>query len=389
MTVALDLVGFGIVIPVLPLYAKDFGASPFVIGLLLAGYSLGQFLGAPVLGRLSDRLGRKPVLLLAVAGSALGNLVTGMAGSLAVLFVARLIDGLSGASVAVANAAVADLAPPAQRTRLFGMLGAAFGIGFVVGPAIGGLASFGGRSLPFYVAAGLAVLNGLLAWRRVPETRPGARPARQSVGAPQGRVAAAAALFKRRDRLSKLVLVSTIGVFAFTALESTFSLMTHARLGLGPAGVAVAFVCMGVLLTVLQAGATAKVVRKLGDVPTVRVALLCNLAGFLVLALGWSWPGVVLGTGFLVTGQGLLTPALSTAIAGDASESQRGFVFGVQQSAGALARVAGPLVALGLFGRVGVGAPYVVAALAVVVGLVVAARLLPRPASAGSSGSVS
>ncbi|MFN0091234.1 MAG: MFS transporter, partial [Acidimicrobiales bacterium] len=176
--VALDLVGFGIVLPILPLYAERFGASPSVIGLVLAAYSVGQLVGAPILGRLSDRYGRKPVLLLALAGSSLGHLVTGLAGSVWVVLAARAVDGLSGGSVSVAQAAVADLAPPAARARLFGLLGVAFAVGFVVGPALGSLAALGGPRLPFFLAAGLSGLNALTGLRRLPETRPaGAAPA--------------------------------------------------------------------------------------------------------------------------------------------------------------------------------------------------------------------
>ena len=143
-TVALDLIGFGIVVPILPRYAERFGASGLTVGFLFASFSLAQFVMAPVLGRLSDRIGRKPVIVISLLGTAVGSFVTGAAGALWVLFLGRVIDGGSGASLAVAQAAVADIAPPPDRPRLMGMLGAAFGIGFVVGPAFGGLAALGG-----------------------------------------------------------------------------------------------------------------------------------------------------------------------------------------------------------------------------------------------------
>ncbi|MCL1599654.1 MAG: MFS transporter, partial [Actinomycetia bacterium] len=149
-SVALDLLGFGIIIPILPLYASDFGASPFVIGLLLASYSLAQFIFSPIWGRVSDKAGRKPVLVVTLVGSAIGSLVLGLAGSILVLFVGRIIDGISGASVAVARAVVADTADEKDRPRLMGYLGAAFGIGFVLGPALGGLAGLFGPRVPFF-----------------------------------------------------------------------------------------------------------------------------------------------------------------------------------------------------------------------------------------------
>src|SRR5687768_15824024 len=176
--VALDLVGFGIVLPILPLYAERFDASPATIGLLVASFSLAQFVFSPIWGRVSDRVGRKPVLVLSLAGTAVGSLLTGLAGSLWLLFAARILDGISGASVSVAQASVTDLAPPSERPRLLGLLGAAFGLGFVAGPAIGALAALGGPEVPFLVAAALAAVNAVVAAVRLPETRPPTRSGR-------------------------------------------------------------------------------------------------------------------------------------------------------------------------------------------------------------------
>ncbi|MEK7409962.1 MAG: MFS transporter, partial [Actinomycetota bacterium] len=143
-TVALDMVGFGIVAPILGRYADRYGASGFEVGLLFASFSLAQMVFAPILGRWSDRIGRKPVLIISLLGSAIGSFITGAAGALWVLFAGRLIDGASGASISVAQGAVTDIATPQQRARMLGLLGMAFGVGFVVGPALGGLASLGG-----------------------------------------------------------------------------------------------------------------------------------------------------------------------------------------------------------------------------------------------------
>ncbi|HWW52785.1 MAG TPA: MFS transporter, partial [Acidimicrobiales bacterium] len=169
-TVALDLVGFGIILPVLPLYARKFHATPGLIGLLVASFSVAQLLCSPLWGRLSDRIGRKPVLIVSLLGTAVGSLLTGLAGGLVLLFLGRLVDGGSGASVSVAQASVADLAAPKERARLLGLLGAAFGLGFVLGPALGGLLSLVSPRLPFFVAAALAGGNAIVALRRLPET---------------------------------------------------------------------------------------------------------------------------------------------------------------------------------------------------------------------------
>ncbi len=181
-TVALDLIGFGIVLPILPLYAERFGASATTIGILLATFSIAQLLLAPVWGRISDRVGRKPVILISLFGTAAGSFLTGAAGSLPMLFLGRLVDGASGASVSVAQAAVADVAEPSERPRLLGLLGAAFGVGFVAGPALGALAALGGPHVPFYLAGCVALVNALVAIRRLPETAPLGR--RIDVGSP-------------------------------------------------------------------------------------------------------------------------------------------------------------------------------------------------------------
>src|SRR6478672_9886731 len=186
-TVAIDLIGFGIVVPILGQYAERFGASGFTVGLLFAVYSLAQLVGAPLLGRLSDHIGRKPVIVIALLGTAVGSFITGAAGALWVLFVGRIIDGASGGSLSVAQAAVADLAPPEERPRLLGLLGAAFGVGFVMGPAIGGLAALGGAHVPFFVAAIIAGVNAVVAARRLPETHPlRSRSAASASGASAG-----------------------------------------------------------------------------------------------------------------------------------------------------------------------------------------------------------
>jgi multidrug resistance protein len=164
--VALDLVGFGVVFPLLPIYSERFGASPAVATLLITSFSAAQLVCAPLWGRLSDRVGRKPILLLSLVGTCIGSLVTGLAGALWVLFLGRVIDGISGASISVAQASVTDLAPPSQRARLLGLLGAAFGVGFVAGPALGALAALRGPHVPFLVASVLAGVNAIVAWRR-------------------------------------------------------------------------------------------------------------------------------------------------------------------------------------------------------------------------------
>lgn len=347
--VAMDLLGFGIIIPLLPLYAERFGAGPVLIGMLFASYSLSQFLLAPVWGKLSDRVGRKPVLLLTIAGSAIGSLMLGLAGSLVALFAARIVDGASGASVAVARATVADVAEPSDRPRLMGLLGAAFGIGFVLGPALGGAAALFEPSTPFFVAAVVSTINLVITWRRLPETRKRQRPLDSPEKAPLPRNA------------SRLVLITFVGVVAFSAFETTFALLSEERLALSDSAIALIFAGLGVVLVATQGALVGPVTRRVGEMNVIRLGLWLNVVGFLLLALGGGWSGLVSGLVCLAVGQGLLTPNLSSAISGIVPNDRVGYALGVQQSAGGLARVVGPLIGGSLF-ALAIGLPYLVAA---------------------------
>ncbi len=408
-TVAVDLIGFGIVLPILPQYAERFGVGAAVIGLLSASFSLMQLVFAPLWGRLSDRVGRKPILLVSLFGTAAGSLLTGLAPALWVLFLGRIIDGISGASVSVAQASVADLASPKQRARLMGLIGAAFGVGFVIGPTIGALAALGGPKTPFFVAAAIALVNGVVALFRLPETahgvagHPKARP--DAVAARQAEFAAEAAAEVEaieaepslegpglaepahlglhhathtsevvRMVIVRLIVVSFIGVVAFSGFEATFSLLANERFGLHLSSTAAVFAGIGVVLVGVQGGLVGPVTHRLGEMRTIRFGLFANVLGLGTLAIDLGWPGLVLALVLLTVGQGLLTPTLSAAIAGR-SGRDTGVWLGWQQSAGGLARVVGPIAAGALFQWAGAGWPYALGAVLALAAL----ALLPRP----------
>ncbi len=377
-TVALDLVGFGIVVPILGRYATRFGAGGLAVGLLFASFSLAQFVCAPLLGRLSDRIGRRPVLLLSLFGTALGSFVTGAAGALWVLFVGRIIDGASGASVSVAQSAVTDVVSPEERPRALGLLGAAFGVGFVLGPAIGGLASLGGPHVPFYLAGGLALVNALVALRRLPETlqrAPDAPPARRDV---------------RVTRLWSIAVATFAAVCAFSGFEATFALLSEERFDLNEGGVAAVFVGIGVVLVVVQAGLFRRVVPMLGQVRTLEVGLALNVAGLLVLAAAESWALLVPALGLLTVGQGIVAPSLTLVVTGWTPDHQRGEALGFQQGVSALARVVGPVLAGVLYQYVAIPAPYLVGAAlcGVAIAVVTSRQSAGTVGSAGAAGEV-
>jgi multidrug resistance protein len=372
-TVALDLVGFGIVAPILPLYAERFGASATTVGLLFACYSAAQFVFAPILGRLSDRIGRKPVILISLFGTALGSIVTGAAGALWVVFAGRLIDGASGASVSVAQGAVTDLTAPRDRARALGLLSAAFGVGFVVGPALGGLAELGGAHIPFFVAGAVALANGIVAIRRLPETHTDrVAPEPSSPAAPA------------RAGLRRFALVAFVATASFASFEATFSLLANRRFDLGPGAVSVVFVAIGVFLVAVQGGVVGRVSDRLGALNALRVSLFVIALGLALLGVATRWALLVPALALLVAGQGVSTPAIAALVANRADRHRRGGALGVQQSAGALARVVGPAAGGALFHHVGIPAPYLIgAALVAAVAALLTLEREPQPTASG------
>src|SRR3954447_752499 len=352
--VAIDLVGFGIVLPILPLYAKQFGASAVTATALVAAFSAAQFVCAPILGRLSDRIGRKPVLLFSLAGTAVASLVTGLAGGVAVLFIGRIIDGASGASVSVAQAAVADVATPEERPHLLGLLGAAFGVGFVAGPAIGALAALTDQRLPFFVAAAIAGVNAIVAIFRLPEThRPGTET--PSVGPIPGTEAVEdtsslhiPADIRRRRRADRsvlrlpgvviLIVVSFAALAGFSGFESTFALFAGERLHLHLASTGVLFAIVGVVIVVVQGGLGRPAVRSLGEQRVLFAGLILNAVGLAILAAVHSFWLLAPAVLFLTVGQGLASPTLSSALAGKVGPERRGGLLGVDDSDGSHVR---------------------------------------------------
>lgn len=380
-TVLIDLIGFGIVLPLLPLWAEEYGASPFQIGLLTASYALMQFLFAPVWGRLSDRYGRRPVILVSLAGSALSALLIGLAGTLAVLFVARILHGISGASYAAAQAYVADVTTREERARGMGLIGAAFGVGFVLGPAIGALFAHISPSMPFFVAAGLAAANLAVAAVRLPESRrPGPRPAR----AP--RLAVLRRAFARRD-LGPLVLLSFVGTFAFVGMESTFALFGDRRFGYSPAEVGLLFAYIGVASVVAQGILVGRLVARHGEPAVLLWGLLGTGAGLALLAVSDALWLLLAALALLAAASGLVFATVTALVSLAADDDAQGGALGVVASTGGLARIAGPVVATLLFQHAGVSAPLLLGAALFALCAALAARGVTRDAVASASAS--
>jgi MFS transporter, DHA1 family, tetracycline resistance protein len=365
-TVALDMIGFGIVAPILGRYADRFGASGFQVGLLFASFSLAQMIFSPILGRWSDRVGRKPVIIISLFGTAIGSFITGAAGALWVLFAGRLIDGASGASVSVAQSAITDLATKEQRARMLGLLGMAFGVGFVFGPAIGGLAALGGPHIPFYVAGTLALINAVAAIIRLQETRV------PNKAAPTTRVHVP---FRKR-RYGALAGVGFLSMLAFSGFEATFSLFGGARFNLTEASTAVVFLGVGVVMSAVQGSLIGPLTSRFGSLQLLRNGLVLVSIGLLFLGAAVIWPTMIVALLFMVVGAGISNPSLTALVADSAHEDRRGEALGIQQSASALARVIGPPLAGLAFDHVGIGAPFTFGALIYVLAIGIAFRKL-------------
>lgn len=375
LTVVIDLIGFGIVLPILPLWAQHFGAGAAVIGILSATYSLMQVIFAPLWGRLSDSVGRRPVILITLVGSCVSAFMIGIAHTILLLFVARILNGISGASYATAQAYVADITTEESRARGMGLIGAAFGIGFIIGPALGALLSLISAATPFFFASGLAGLNLVLAWRLLPESR---RPG--SVTAPMGRTQMMRHALTSR-RLAPLVWLSFLATFAFVGMEATFALLGSHRFGYGPGTMGMLFAFVGVAAAVGQGFLVGRVVARFGETWVMVWGLAGTAVGLALLAVAFDVVVVLVALAILGVFSGLAFAAISALISRAAPVDMQGGVLGVAASASGLARVGGPIVAGVLFEYINPSAPLAVGAVITAICVLVATRTVLRPAA--------
>lgn len=349
-----DLVGFGIVIPLLPLYAEHFQPAGWVLGLLMASFSAMQFVFAPVLGRLSDRVGRRPVLLLSLAGSLAGYVLFAVAGSMAMLFVSRLLAGICGANIATAQAVIADTTPPEGRAKGMGLIGAAFGLGFIAGPALAGLLLQLGTSAPGWGAAACSAAALVMAIAFLPETRSAAtEPAAARFASPFARLARG---WSDR-RLAPLLLLGFLVVTGFAGFEVTFAQFLHGRLALPHDRVSLMFVYVGVLAAVIQGGLMGRLSRRFGEARLVLAGLLSIAVGCSAIAATHRIAPLLAVLVVVSFGAGVVMPSLTSLVSRTAGAAGQGAALGAFQSVGSLARVIGPFAAEVALGRWGVAAP--------------------------------
>jgi multidrug resistance protein len=367
LTVFVDLVGFGIVLPLLPLYADRFGASGFTIGLLVTIYSVAQFFMAPIWGRLSDRYGRRPILLLGLIGSGLAYLVFAWAGSLTMLFVSRILAGIGGSTIPVAEAYIADITPPEKRAGNLGLIGAAFGLGFTVGPALGGITSSISQAAPGYLAAALCLTNAALAAAYLPETRRAAPQAPRKPGWAFTAEGLGAAL--RAPALRQVLGLYFLFTVGFAVIQPTLSLFGAARFGLDAREVGYLFAFLGLVSAIMQGGLVRRLVPRVGEVRLIRICGIPFAIGLLIMAWAPSLPWALAGLTLLAIGYGGTLPSVLGLVSRVAPPGLQGGVLGVGQSVGSLGRIVGPAAA-GAALDLSTALPYVLGAAVALLGTV-------------------
>ena len=346
VTVFIDLIGFGMVIPILPYYAntEPFLATPFEIGILVGVYSLMQFFFSPILGRLSDKYGRRPILFISILGSAVGYFVIGFAETLVLVFVGRIIGGITGANISTAQAYIADITTRENRAKGMGLFGAAFGVGFILGPAIAGILSKYGVHVPFYFAGALSLANAIALYFILPESL---KPGAVNHDERKGRIAE---IFEslREKEFGVINLVYFLLVTAFSIMTYAFVLYTAFRFGYKPEENGYLFAYIGVIAIITQGVLFDRLVKKFGESPLIVFGcLLMVVSLFAVPFIGPVSGGVaalLIGMAVLSVGNSLASPALTSLASKGADDRDQGRTMGILQSGASLARVAGPLL---------------------------------------------
>lgn len=347
-TVFIDLIGFGIVIPVLPFYAEGtaFNATPRMVGLLFASYSIMQLIFSPVLGRLSDKYGRRPVLLLSIIGTGIGFLILGSAKTILMLFVGRILDGITGGNISTAQAYIADITTKENRAKGMGLIGAAFGLGFILGPAIGGILSQWGIHVPFFFAASLCFANAVLLYFRLPETVTPDHPAKNQAG---GRSWRQVFLSLKQPQLASVLVIYFLFIVAFSIMTTSFSLYTMFRFGYDAQHTGYLFAYVGLIAVIIQGGLIGRLVKRFGELPLVIFGAFCfAISLFAVPFVGpaaGGLAGLLIGGGVFSMGNSLATPALTSLASKSVGAEEQGVILGVTQSTASLARAVGPSLA--------------------------------------------
>ena len=375
VTILVNLIGFGIIIPLLPFYAETFGASPIVIGLLFASFSVAQLFAAPLLGEWSDRWGRRPILILSLVGTAVSFAMLAVAHSLAMLFAARIVDGLSGGNITTARAYIADVSTEENRAKMYGFLGAAFGLGFILGPALGGAFSHISYTAPIWVAVGVTVVATVMAWLWLPET------VHRAQAASGFSLKTITELF-HRPYLRTLLAVDFIYWMSFAVYQTTFALFGARRFGFGVAETGYMLSAFGLLGVVVQGLLVHPFVTRFGERTTLAIGLGLTAIGWGGSAITYSLPVLVLLLIPGAIGIGLCNATLSALISHTAAPGEQGRVQGAAGALESVGRASGPVWGNGMLQAFGEGSAYSAAAALLVGAALTVSRLPVRPRAA-------
>jgi MFS transporter, DHA1 family, tetracycline resistance protein len=376
MAVLVDMLGFGIVIPVLPFYALEMGATPLQVTLLIASFSATQMAATPIWGRVSDRRGRRPLIIAGLFASAVSYLIFGLADSLLLLLLSRMAAGAAGGTISVAHAYVADTTRAEERAQGMGLIGAAAGLGVMLGPAIGGFFSQFGLGAPGFVAAGLCAANAIAAIFFLPESRPAERRERLP-----GAAAATLGSWLRALTsypLALLLSVYFLGITAFAAMTSLLALYFERVYGIGAVEMGYLFFIAGGVTVVVRGVLLGRLVRRFGEIATVRLGVVCLGLSFVVLPLVPDFRWAMAAVPLYAMGAGTLFPALATLTSLATDRDSQGSILGGSQFVGGLGRVVGPIWAGLLFQALAIRAPFHLAAVCAAIALVLTAWIPGR-----------
>lgn len=360
LIIFINMLGFGIILPLLPYYVESFGAGPIVIGLITASYSLFQLISAPVLGELSDKFGRRPVLLFSIGGTALSFIIMGLARSIPMLFLARIIDGASGGNISTAQAYIADITTKENRTQGIGIMMAGMSLGMILGPVVGGLLSQFGYSVPAYTAGIIAFIATILTFFFLPESRKtGVNP-----GVKRRRT-----VFSFRDFRDALthpdvglfLTISFMMMFAFSLMQGTFALFTEHALHLTAQTNGYLFAYLGLISIVMQIFLLKRILSRIPEKMILVPVIISMAVALIIITFSQSLVGLFVGVTIIAFANSISGPVLAGLISKGTPDSEQGNIAGMNQSVGSVARLAGPVLGTSIYGTFGMRAPYFLA----------------------------
>lgn len=377
LIVFVNLLGFGIILPLLPYYAESFGGGALTIGFLSAAYSLFQLLTAPLLGELSDKIGRRPILIFSLVGTTLSFFLLGIANTIVMLFISRIVSGISGGNISAAQAYIADITSEENRTQGMGIMMAAFSLGFILGPALGGILSEYGYAIPAFVATGVSLVATLLTIFLLPESL---HPEKRSANSLKKRNK----IFSLRDFYDALthpnvgiaLTVIFMVMFAFSLMQGTFALFSEHTLHLTAKDIGYMFAFLGIIGVVMQLFLLKRITTWLSEKKAIVVAILCMSLSLLLIALSNSTGMLYLAISLLAFGNSISTPVLTGTISKLTPDNEQGTILGTSQSVASFGRLIGPVIGAGIYSFIGIRAPYFFGAAILVLTTGVALRYL-------------